>query len=267
LRRAFTLVELLVVIAVIAILIALLLPALGGARRTARRLKCLSNIRQLETAHVLYGNANREMFVDAGLAHGGVTSLAGVQRAWPFTLSDYYGTQLAIRSPVDTSPFWPIAEGGRSKGLSLTRLLEMLREGQTPDLKDVARWSSYGLNNYVTRSKGPGFDRRREPYDRLSKVPRPHHTVHFLVMTQGWDGSDFARSDHVHAESWSDAGAESAPRVAAREMELAAHGGTGASRASLSNYGFLDGHAESLTFGRVYIDYSTNRFWPDAPGE
>src|SRR3954451_5665794 len=58
-RRAFTLVELLVVIAIIALLIAILLPALMRAREQANRVKCMSNLRQIGTACVMYANDNK----------------------------------------------------------------------------------------------------------------------------------------------------------------------------------------------------------------
>ncbi len=57
-KKAFTLVELLVVISIIAILIALLLPALAAARQYAVQVICLSNMRQTYLASSEYANDN-----------------------------------------------------------------------------------------------------------------------------------------------------------------------------------------------------------------
>jgi prepilin-type N-terminal cleavage/methylation domain-containing protein/prepilin-type processing-associated H-X9-DG protein len=61
-RAGFTLIELLVVIAIIALLISILLPALGGARETARTTLCSSNLRQLSISSVAYSNDHRGFF-------------------------------------------------------------------------------------------------------------------------------------------------------------------------------------------------------------
>ena len=81
-RRAFTLVELLVVVGIIAILIAILLPALTAAREKALRIKCAASIRTIGQAVMLYTTQNKGKLP---MHHGGANwlwDLAYDSRDW-----------------------------------------------------------------------------------------------------------------------------------------------------------------------------------------
>jgi prepilin-type N-terminal cleavage/methylation domain-containing protein/prepilin-type processing-associated H-X9-DG protein len=75
-RRAFTLIELLVVIAIIAILMAILMPALGRAREQGKRAACLSNLKQLTLAWIMYADENDGKLVN------GATGFSNSNQAW-----------------------------------------------------------------------------------------------------------------------------------------------------------------------------------------
>src|SRR5258707_913 len=61
-RNGFSLIELLVSIAIISILLALLLPVLPAARRAGQLAKCMSNMRQISTAVLMYNTDNEGYF-------------------------------------------------------------------------------------------------------------------------------------------------------------------------------------------------------------
>ena len=76
---------------------------------------------------------------------------------------------------------------------------------------------------------------------------------------------EFAGADHTHVEDWQFMNLwQLVPQNAAKELELNVHGGPPAAFESVSNYGFVDGHAETLRFEDVWQKKEENLFWPEA---
>jgi prepilin-type N-terminal cleavage/methylation domain-containing protein/prepilin-type processing-associated H-X9-DG protein len=247
-RRAFTLVELLAVVAIVASLVALLFPAASALRQRARATACLSNLRSLQQASLAYSADSAGWLIDARLPHGGAdpNSNQGSAQSFVSVLAarGYCDTTL-IRSPLDESPHWSAAQGGG--------------DVPVPNSNGRFRLTSYGLNNHLAREYSPwaGIDPSLAT-DRLSKVPSHARTVQLLLMTPT---GEYAGADHPHVEGWG-SGAQ-APVLAAAQVAVAAASQDRPSAASLSNWSFLDGHVESLSFGRVYSNPQRNLLDPN----
>jgi prepilin-type N-terminal cleavage/methylation domain-containing protein/prepilin-type processing-associated H-X9-DG protein len=116
-RRGFTLIELLVVIAIIAILAAILVPVFNKAREKARQTSCVSNLKQMSLAVLMYAQDYDETFPGgAGMGSDGAGTVTWAPAWWAAIQPYVKNTQIYVCSSHGAAPAaydtgWPISYG------------------------------------------------------------------------------------------------------------------------------------------------------------
>lgn len=107
-KHGFTLIELLVVVAIIALLIAILLPSLGKARESARRVACSAGLRSITMALKFYGDDNNQgqplyaCYADLGPTYNGNTD--AMEFLYYVALAKYVGVSGVSDIPIKRGP-------------------------------------------------------------------------------------------------------------------------------------------------------------------
>jgi prepilin-type N-terminal cleavage/methylation domain-containing protein/prepilin-type processing-associated H-X9-DG protein len=101
-KKGFTLIELLVVIAIIAILASILFPVFARAREKARQTSCLSNLKQLGLAAMMYSQDYDEMMFPTWTQPNGTAYPGDYQ--WPQMLYPYIRNWQIFVCPSDSTP-------------------------------------------------------------------------------------------------------------------------------------------------------------------
>jgi len=198
-NRAFTLIELLVVIAIIAILMSILFPALNRAREQGRRAICLSNLKQLALAWLMYAGENDDKIVNGAGGISRANEPPWVGRCW----ADNYGSggqmpaaqQLAN---IQTGALWPYA-----KELKVYRCPTGTR-GEM--LTYAAMDSVNGLSRTGTASGGVGTRVGKTVLwlKKLSDIISPSAPYRMVFIDEGWVTPDSYAVHYVNEQWWDD---------------------------------------------------------------
>jgi prepilin-type N-terminal cleavage/methylation domain-containing protein/prepilin-type processing-associated H-X9-DG protein len=148
-RRGFSLIELLLVIALVAILISLLLPAVQQAREAANRISCQNNLKQIGLALHHYENAFQQFPVGIGNS-GDPEQQTGLSTAFALLLD--YLEEDNLKNLYDPNRGWFDQTGGNPPGAAVTTPLKLFlcpsnRSTGNVDLSPLAQVMGRSLPN------------------------------------------------------------------------------------------------------------------------